>query len=195
MVFTSSRAGSSKCKNGLRQCAKSWASRTEGPHGWIRWSWLSLSTKNRHTEAGAEAGYKDIGCAWRDGVRKAKAQLELKWARRVEDNRKGFLRKYIGSKRKAKENVGPLLSGLGNLVARQRCTSLPFLPQFSLVPRPYRSPSLLAESTGVRPYSQETSNGVRAHLTTWMCARPWNQLGCIQGCRRSWLMSLWGQAT
>ena len=74
----------------------------------------------------------------------------------MKDNRKGVLRKYIDSKRKAKESVGPLLSRIRNLVARERCTSVPFLTQFSLVPRPHRSLSLLTESVGVRPYSQET---------------------------------------
>lgn len=58
-------------------------------------------------------GYGGIACLGRDGVRKAKAHLELKLAREVEDNMKGFLHKYAGSKREAKESVGPLPSEIG----------------------------------------------------------------------------------
>lgn len=38
----------------------------------------------------------------------------------MEDNRKGFLCKYTGSQRKAEENVGLLLCGVRNIVARER---------------------------------------------------------------------------
>jgi len=64
--------------------------------------------------------YRDIGFLGRDGVRKAAAHLELKLANTVEDNRKGVLRKYTGSKREAKENVGTLLSETGDLLTREK---------------------------------------------------------------------------
>ncbi|KAK4831102.1 hypothetical protein QYF61_015405 [Mycteria americana] len=51
------------------------------------------------------------------GVRKAKAQLELKPDREVKVNRKGFCR-YAGSKRKAEENMGPLLHGAEDTVTK-----------------------------------------------------------------------------
>lgn len=51
----------------------------------------------------------------RDGVRKAKAHLELKLARDVKGNIKGFSR-YVSSKMKTRENVGLLLNGAGNLM-------------------------------------------------------------------------------
>ncbi|GAB0182178.1 mitochondrial enolase superfamily member 1 [Grus japonensis] len=51
----------------------------------------------------------------RDAVRKAKAHSELNLARIVKDNKKGFF-KYISSKRKTRENVGPLLNEVGALV-------------------------------------------------------------------------------
>ncbi|GAB0207699.1 mitochondrial enolase superfamily member 1 [Grus japonensis] len=51
----------------------------------------------------------------RDATRKAKAHLELNLARDVKDNKKGFF-KYISSKRKTRENVGPLLNEVGALV-------------------------------------------------------------------------------
>ncbi|GAB0204020.1 mitochondrial enolase superfamily member 1 [Grus japonensis] len=53
----------------------------------------------------------------RDGVRKAKANLELNLVRGVKDNEKGFY-KYINSKRKTRENMGQLLNGAGELVTR-----------------------------------------------------------------------------
>lgn len=43
----------------------------------------------------------------------------MKLAREVKDGKKGFS-KYIGSKRKVKENVGLLVSGAGELVTSDR---------------------------------------------------------------------------
>ncbi|GAB0207550.1 mitochondrial enolase superfamily member 1 [Grus japonensis] len=59
--------------------------------------------------------YRNVVRACRDATRKAKAHLELKLARDVKDNKKGFF-KYINSKRKTRENVGPLLNEVGALV-------------------------------------------------------------------------------
>ena len=43
--------------------------------------------------------------------------MELNLARDVKDNKKGFC-KYIGDKRKTRDNVGPLLDKMGDLVTR-----------------------------------------------------------------------------
>jgi len=51
----------------------------------------------------------------RDAVRKAKAQLELKLARDVENYKQGFFR-YINNKQEQKENIGPLLNWRAKLV-------------------------------------------------------------------------------
>ena len=51
----------------------------------------------------------------RDGIRKAKAQMELNLARDVKRNKKGFYR-YTGQKRQAKESAPPLINGKGELV-------------------------------------------------------------------------------
>jgi len=48
-------------------------------------------------------------------MRKAKAHLELNLARDVKDNKKGFFN-YISSKRKTRDNVGPLLNEVSVLV-------------------------------------------------------------------------------
>ena len=50
-------------------------------------------------------------------VRRANDHLELNLARDVKDNKKG-VSKCISNKRKARENVGPLLNGAGNLVTQ-----------------------------------------------------------------------------
>lgn len=47
--------------------------------------------------------------------RKAKAQTELHLVRDVRDNKKGFC-KYMGDKRKQRENVGPLLNEVAHLL-------------------------------------------------------------------------------
>ena len=59
--------------------------------------------------------YKNVVRVCMDATRKAKAWLELKLARDVKDNKKGFY-KYVNSKRKTRENVGPLLNEAGALV-------------------------------------------------------------------------------
>lgn len=54
--------------------------------------------------------------ACRNGIRKATAHLKLRLARDAKDSEKNFYT-YMGSKRLNKENVGPLLSGIDDLVA------------------------------------------------------------------------------
>jgi len=58
--------------------------------------------------------YRNVVRARRDATRKAKAHLELNVARDVKNNKKGFI--YISSKRKTRDNVGPLLNEEGVLV-------------------------------------------------------------------------------
>jgi len=59
--------------------------------------------------------YRNVVKACRDATRKAKAHLELNLARDVKDNKKSFF-KYISSKWKTRDNVGPLLKEVGALV-------------------------------------------------------------------------------
>jgi len=59
--------------------------------------------------------YRNMVKACTDAMRKAKAHLELKRARDVSNNKKGFFN-YISSKRKARDNVGPLQNEAGVLV-------------------------------------------------------------------------------
>lgn len=53
----------------------------------------------------------------REKIRKAKAQIELNLATKVKDNNKYFY-KYINSKRRARENLHPLLDAEGSLVTK-----------------------------------------------------------------------------
>jgi len=59
--------------------------------------------------------YRNGVRACRDVTRKAKAHLELNMARDVGNNKKAFF-KYSSSKRKTRDNVGPLLNEAGVLV-------------------------------------------------------------------------------
>jgi len=59
--------------------------------------------------------YRNVARACREATRKAKAHLELKLARDVKNNKKGFFI-YISSKWKTRDNVGPLLNEAGVLV-------------------------------------------------------------------------------
>jgi len=59
--------------------------------------------------------YREAARLCRDGVRKAKAQLELNLARDAKNNKKGFSR-YVSRKKMFKESVPPLMSETGKLV-------------------------------------------------------------------------------
>ncbi|KFW72584.1 hypothetical protein AS28_04447, partial [Pygoscelis adeliae] len=59
--------------------------------------------------------YRDTPWMCRDGIRKAKAQLEVNLARDVKNNKMTFY-KYVGQKRKIKEKVPPLVNKTGELV-------------------------------------------------------------------------------
>jgi len=59
--------------------------------------------------------YRNVVSVHRDATRKAKVHLELNLERDVKDNKKGFF-KYIRSKQKTRENVGPLLNEVRALV-------------------------------------------------------------------------------
>lgn len=58
---------------------------------------------------------KSIAWACRDGVRKAKTQMELRLSRDVTGNKVSFCL-YVNSKRLSKENAGLLLNGASDLV-------------------------------------------------------------------------------
>ena len=55
----------------------------------------------------------------RESIRKAKAQIELNLATKVKESIKCFY-KYINSKRRARENLHPLLDTDSNLVTKDR---------------------------------------------------------------------------
>ncbi|GAB0187132.1 mitochondrial enolase superfamily member 1 [Grus japonensis] len=64
-----------------------------------------------------QENYKDVVRLCREKIRRAKAQLELNLATVVRDNKKCFY-KYISNKRRAKENLHPLLDVGGNRVTK-----------------------------------------------------------------------------
>ncbi|GAB0180024.1 hypothetical protein GRJ2_000467700 [Grus japonensis] len=61
--------------------------------------------------------YRDAARLCREKIRAAKAQLELKLASTVGDNKKGFF-KYVNNKRRTRENIGLLLNKNGHLTNR-----------------------------------------------------------------------------
>ncbi|KAK4815716.1 hypothetical protein QYF61_006754 [Mycteria americana] len=84
--------------------------------------WLELRKKRRVYDLwkkgrGTQEDYKGVARLCREKIRRAKAQLELNLAAAVKDNKKHFF-KYISSKRRAKENLQPLVDGGGNTVTK-----------------------------------------------------------------------------
>ncbi|KAK4819946.1 hypothetical protein QYF61_015846 [Mycteria americana] len=81
---------------------------------WLnRGLWLDLRKKGRvydlwKKEQATQEDYKDFVRLCREKIRRAKAQLELNLATAIKDNKKCFY-KYISNKRRAKENLHPLL--------------------------------------------------------------------------------------
>ncbi|KAK4821664.1 hypothetical protein QYF61_027132 [Mycteria americana] len=61
--------------------------------------------------------YKGVARLCREKIRRAKTELELNLAAAVKDNKKHFF-KCISSKRRAKENLQPLVDGGGNTVTK-----------------------------------------------------------------------------
>ncbi|KFP63365.1 hypothetical protein N322_04034, partial [Cariama cristata] len=63
--------------------------------------------------------YRDTARLCRDGVRKAKAQLELNLVSEAKKNMKGFFR-FVNQKRKVKESIPPLMSKTRKLVVTDK---------------------------------------------------------------------------
>ena len=58
--------------------------------------------------------YRDAVWTCREGIRKAKAQMELNLVKDVKNKKKGFYR-YVGQKRQAKESIPSLAIGKGEV--------------------------------------------------------------------------------
>ncbi|KFW67405.1 hypothetical protein AS28_01846, partial [Pygoscelis adeliae] len=90
------------------------------------WMNKELLDKLKHRKE-AYRGWKQGQVAWeehrevvragRDQVRKAKALIELNLARDTKGNKKTFYR-YVGDKRKMRDNVGPLHNEMRDLVTQ-----------------------------------------------------------------------------
>ncbi|KAK4823310.1 hypothetical protein QYF61_000523 [Mycteria americana] len=84
--------------------------------------WLELRKKRRVYDLwkkgrATQEDYKGVARLCREKIRRAKAELELNLAAAIKDNKKYFF-KYISSKRRAKENLQPLLDAGGNTVTK-----------------------------------------------------------------------------
>ncbi|KAK4823940.1 hypothetical protein QYF61_008326 [Mycteria americana] len=84
--------------------------------------WLEFRKKRRVYDLwkkgrATQEDYKGVARLCREKIRRAKAELELNLAVAVKDNKKHFF-KYISSKRRAKENLQPLVDRGGNRVTK-----------------------------------------------------------------------------
>ncbi|KAK4828821.1 hypothetical protein QYF61_000878 [Mycteria americana] len=84
--------------------------------------WLELRRKRRVYDLwkkgqATQEDYKGVARLRGEKMRRAKAELELNLAAAVKDNKKHFF-KYISSKRRAKENLQPLVDRGGNTVTK-----------------------------------------------------------------------------
>ena len=86
--------------------------------------WLDLRSQRKvcglwKSGQATSEDYRYVVKLCREKMRKAKAQLELSLATKAKVNSKCFY-KHINSKRKARENLHPLLDAEGNLVTKDR---------------------------------------------------------------------------
>ncbi|KAK4824405.1 hypothetical protein QYF61_014716 [Mycteria americana] len=94
-----------------------------GRPAWLnRELWLELRKKRRVYDLwkkgrATQEDYKGVARLCREKIRRAKAELELNLAAAVKANKKHFF-KYISSKRRAKENLQPLVDGGENIVTK-----------------------------------------------------------------------------
>ncbi|KAK4806863.1 hypothetical protein QYF61_012584 [Mycteria americana] len=84
--------------------------------------WLELRRKRRVYDLwkkgrATQEDYKGVARLCREKTRRAKAELELSLAAAIKDNKKHFF-KYISRKRRAKENLQPLVDVGGNTVTK-----------------------------------------------------------------------------
>jgi len=121
---------------------------------------------------------------YRDGVRKAKAHLELNQVRQAEGSRKCFYRS-ISSNRKIRGNVGPLRSAVGVLVTKDTEKPKVLHATFSSV---FTRKTTLQESQASETRGQVWSkeylplveeDQVREHLNK---VSPWDLMGGSHGC-------------
>ncbi|KAK4818205.1 hypothetical protein QYF61_008589 [Mycteria americana] len=103
------------------RCRKT-SQRGRRPAWLTRELWLELRKKRRVYDLwkkgqATQEDYKGVARLCREKIRRAKAELELSLAAAVKDNKKHFF-KYISSKRRAKENLHPLVDGGGNTVTK-----------------------------------------------------------------------------
>ncbi|KAK4823927.1 hypothetical protein QYF61_008313 [Mycteria americana] len=103
------------------RCRKtSWRGRR--PAWLTRELWLKLRKKRRVYDLwkkgrATQEDSKGAARLCREKIRRAKAELELNLAAAVKDNKKHFF-KYISTKRRAKENLQPLVDAGGNTVTK-----------------------------------------------------------------------------
>ncbi|KAK4817214.1 hypothetical protein QYF61_003738 [Mycteria americana] len=105
----------------LPRCRKT-SQRGRRPAWLTRELWLELRKKRRVYDLwkkgrASQEDYKGVARLCREKIRMAKTELELNLAAAVKDNKKYFF-KYISSKRRAKENLQPLVDRGGNTVTK-----------------------------------------------------------------------------
>lgn len=93
--------------------------------------------------------YREVVREGRNETRKSKAHLELKLAKDVKDNKKGFF-KYLKNKRKTRDRVGPLLDGAGARVTENAEKSELLNAAFVLVFTDMTSQGSLTQETMVK---------------------------------------------
>jgi len=130
--------------------------------------------------------YRDLVRSGREKMRKAEAQLELNLTAVVRDNKKCFY-KYINNRKRAKENLHPLLDVWGGtLPARMRKRLrylMPSLPR-SLIVRPVirRVFSPLSWKTGTERrinLAKSRRKQLTTSYTTWTLTTLLRQMGSI----------------
>lgn len=136
---------------------------------------------HRQWNQGHMAWEEHRGAAWmcRNGMKKAKAQLELNFARDTKNNKNIFYR-YVGQKRKIKDNVHPTINEKElvtiNMLMKHSVTF--FAPVFT---GNHSSHVSQGKDWGNEVPLTVRSDQVQDHLRNLNTSNPWDPMRCIPG--------------
>jgi len=132
--------------------------------------------------------FRNVVRACREETRKPKVHLELNLARDKKGNKKGFFN-YISSKRKTRENMGPLLKGVGALVTEDTemadLLNAFFASVFTAKAGPQASQPLeVREKAWRKEDLLLVEDLMRDHLSKLVTkpTNPWAPMGCNHKC-------------
>jgi len=132
--------------------------------------------------------YRELIRTCREKIRKAEAELELNLATVIKENKKHFY-KYFNSKRRAKENLHPLLDAAGNVTTEDKEKAEVLNAFFTSL---FKSQTNYPQGTLPLTWKSQMERRINpprfrwkqfeTYYSIWAVTSPWGQRGSSQGC-------------